>query len=59
VVSEDAAETAIAEKRAAEFSHLRRCFHPARGLGVESSKLLQVSIFLFREELDPLGVYTK
>lgn len=48
VIHEDSVVSPITEKRAAEFSDLRRCSHPARCFGVEISESLQLSILLFR-----------
>src|SRR6266446_5030916 len=52
VTHEDAAIAAITIKRAAEFSNISRCFHPARRLGIEISKFLQLLILFFRQKLD-------
>jgi hypothetical protein len=38
----------IAKEGAAEFSNLRRCFHPALRFRIEISKLLQRPVFFFR-----------
>src|SRR4051812_41640720 len=55
VIHEDTPEAAIAEKRAAEFSHLRGCFQPARRLRIEISQRLQVAVLLLGQKLDAHG----
>jgi hypothetical protein len=42
VTHEDAAVAAITIERAAEFSDISRCFHPARRLRIEISQFLQL-----------------
>ena len=42
MIHEDMAVAAISKKRAAEFSNISRCFHPARGLRIEIPQFLQL-----------------
>src|SRR5208282_5387744 len=55
VTHEDAAVAALIIERAAEFSDVSRCFHPARRLRLEISKPLQLLIFFFRQKLNAHG----
>src|SRR5882672_9902542 len=55
VTHEDAAVAAITIERAAEFSDISRCFHPARRLRIELTQLLQLQIFFFRQKLNAHG----
>ena len=52
VIHEDTVIAAIAEERAAKIPDLGRRFDPARSLPIELSQLLQLSILMFREQLD-------
>src|SRR5437667_8736947 len=48
VIHENSVVAAITKEGAAEFSDIRRCFHPARRFRLEISKFLQLSILFFR-----------
>ena len=48
VIHENSVVAAITKEGAAEFSDIRRCFHPARRFRIEISKFLQLSILFFR-----------
>ncbi len=52
---EDMIVATIAKDGAAELSDLRRCFQPARRFQIEIPKLLEISIFLFRQDLDAMA----
>src|ERR1044071_8671974 len=52
VIDEDAAETAVAEDRAAEFADFRWSFQPRRRFGVELTELLQRVVLFLGEHLD-------
>src|SRR5271157_173883 len=55
VIQENSVEAAITKEGAAEFSDIRRCFHPARRFRIEISKFLQLSILFFRQKLNAHG----
>src|SRR6185369_2020649 len=55
VIHENRVIPSIAENSAAQFSDRSRRFHPTRSLCVESPKHLQLSIFLFRQDLHAHG----
>jgi len=55
VIHEDMVVAAIAKQGAAQSSYLSRCFHPARRLRIEISKLLQIQVLFFRQKLNPHG----
>src|SRR5208282_4876384 len=56
VIQEYCAEAAIAKERAAQSPDRRRRLHPARGFGIEVTKLLQLPIFFFAQDLDADGI---
>jgi len=45
----------ITKKRPAKFSYIRGRLHPTRRFRVELAQLLQLSIFLFRQDLDAMA----
>jgi hypothetical protein len=53
VIREDVSVAAVAEERAAPFTDVSRCLHPARGFRIELPELLQRSVFLRRQEFNP------
>src|SRR3989304_1190544 len=55
MIHEDIVVAAITKEGAAEFSNIRRCFHPARRFRIEISKFLQLSILFFRQKLNAHG----
>src|ERR1700687_5732081 len=48
VIQENSVVAAVTKEGSAEFSNVRRRFHPARRFRIEISKLLQLSILFFR-----------
>lgn len=52
MIHEDMTVAAIDKEGAAEFSNIRRCFHPTGRLRIEISKSLQFSILFFCQKLD-------
>ncbi len=48
MIHENSVVAAITKEGPAEFSDMRRCFHPARRFRIEISGFLQLSILVFR-----------